>query len=198
MKHVGLLLFVILVSATAFSQSPAPGRAATQHAQLELISQPRGVSANQQLWLGVHFLLEKGWHIYWTNPGDSGQPPVLHWKLPPGFSAGEIRWPHPELIRNSQIADYGYHDAALLLVPVRVPAQVMTNPVEIAVEVKWLICREVCLPEHTVLQRSLPVFDRAVPDPSVARLIADTKNCFPGRGPGTGRPGLIRGKTHFC
>lgn len=179
MKPLGLLLFVISLSATSFPPAPAPARASTRHAQIELLSQTRGVSANQPLWLGVRFLLEKGWHIYWVNPGDSGQPPVLHWKLPPGFSPGEIGWPRPELIRNSQIADYGYDGDILLLVPVRVPAQLSTNPAEIAVEINWLICREVCLPEHTFLQRSLPVLDRAVPDPIAARLIADAKRLLP-------------------
>ena len=28
--------------------------------------------------------LEPGWHVYWQNPGDSGEPPQIHWALPEG------------------------------------------------------------------------------------------------------------------
>ena len=40
-----------------------------------------------------------GWHTYWMNPGDSGEPPRIEWALPTGFTAGDIVWPHPERIR---------------------------------------------------------------------------------------------------
>jgi hypothetical protein len=32
--------------------------------------------------------MEKGWHTYWRNPGDSGLPTTLDWKLPTGIAAG--------------------------------------------------------------------------------------------------------------
>src|SRR5437016_9725185 len=66
-----------------------------QHARVELVSQQTTFAPGQENLLGVHFSLEKDWHIYWINPGDSSQPPVLHWQLPAGFKAGEIQWPHP-------------------------------------------------------------------------------------------------------
>ena len=34
------------------------------------------------------FDLEKGWHIYWVNPGDSGEPPKIQWQLPERISRG--------------------------------------------------------------------------------------------------------------
>ena len=41
-----------------------------RHARVELLPLTMGVAPHQQLWLGVHFSLEPGWHIYWINPGD--------------------------------------------------------------------------------------------------------------------------------
>src|SRR5437763_14353945 len=67
-----------------------------QHARVELVSQQASFVPGQENLLGIQFSLEKDWHIYWINPGDSGQPPVLQWQLPAGFSAGEIQRPRPE------------------------------------------------------------------------------------------------------
>lgn len=134
-------------------------RLQVKHAQVELISQSSGAKAGTELMLGVHFVLESGWHIYWINPGDSGQPPVFKWQLPPGFSAGDIQWPRPERLQSSpQIVDYGYHDEVLLMTPLRVAGTVSSgSSAQIAVDAKWLICREVCLADHAQLHLSLPL-----------------------------------------
>src|SRR5215471_52469 len=87
-----------------------------RHARVELLAEAPGPTGTW--WLGVHFALEKDWHVYWVNPGDSGQPPVLKWQLPAGFTAGEIKWPVPEKLKRSTLADYGYQDDVVLLVPV--------------------------------------------------------------------------------
>ncbi len=112
------------------------------------------------LQLGVHFVLEHGWHIYWINPGDSGQPPAFNWQLPKGFSAGEIQWPRPERMQLvKELADYGYRDDVLFIVPIHVPHSMINSgqsAMTFVVEARWLICREVCLPEHARLQLGLP------------------------------------------
>src|SRR5947209_7877112 len=105
------------MGAQALAAQPVPAK----HSQVELLSRLTAVRPGQELLLGVHFVLEPGWHIYWVNPGDSGQPPAFKWQLPAGFSAGEIQWPRPERMQNTpQLADYGYHGDVLLAVPVRV------------------------------------------------------------------------------
>ena len=40
--------------------------------------------------------MDKGWHTYWRNPGDSGGPIEIDWDLPKGFSVSDIKWPLPE------------------------------------------------------------------------------------------------------
>src|SRR5262249_28263991 len=120
LRILASFLFVRVVVGVA---GPEPLQA--KHAQVELVSRQTAASPGKELLLGVHFLLEKGWHIYWINPGDSGQPPVLKWKVPDGFVAGEIQWPRPERMQSSpQLADYGYHDDVLLMVPVRAPSSI--------------------------------------------------------------------------
>ena len=43
----------------------------------------------------VRYEIADHWHIYWQNSGESGQPPRITWKLPDGFSAGNLRYPVP-------------------------------------------------------------------------------------------------------
>lgn len=128
------------------------------HARIELIADPSPPKNSPQIWLALHFSLEKNWHIYWVNPGDSGLPPVLKWQLPPGFSAGEIQWPRPEKLKRSTLADYGYQDDVMLLVPLHVPSGSKSGVAgDIRLQAKWLICREVCIADHAELNLSLPV-----------------------------------------
>src|SRR6266513_2020688 len=95
------LLVLVVCASTVTAQT-----AQAKHSQVGLLSQRIASPSGAELRLGVHFILEPGWHIYWTNPGDSGQPPVFKWQLPAGFSAGEIQWPRPNRMQSSpQMAD---------------------------------------------------------------------------------------------
>ena len=177
-------LFVGLFACLLAGPLSAQGVSA-KHARVELLSQPSAVAPGQSLTLGVHFTLEQGWHIYWINPGDSGQPPAFQWQLPPGFSAGEIEWPRPKKLQSAPtLADYGYSDDVLLMVPVRVPAdkfqggKLEGGKLDFAVQAKWLICREVCIPDHAELKLNLPE-GRAETNPQTAELFARAKKQIP-------------------
>jgi len=150
------------------------------HAKVELLTDQSTVTPEQQFLAGIHFVLENGWHIYWINPGDSGQPPSLQWKLPPGAHAGEILWPRPQRIQDSsEIVDYGYQGDVLLLVPLDFLTKETPTKIDLVVDAKWLICRDVCLPEHTELRRTLPVSSKPASDPSVAQLFARANQSVP-------------------
>lgn len=156
-------------------------RAATQHATVELISRQTSVKPGSHVQLGVHFMLEKGWHIYWINPGDSGQPPSFKWHLPSGFSAGEIQWPRPERLQpNKELVDYGYGDEILLPLTIHTPPGISNGAsVEFGAEAKWLVCREVCIPEQTNLHLKLPVSSAASVDQQHAQLFEKTYKLIP-------------------
>jgi len=170
-----IAVLLLLTSAAAIAQ-----QGSTQHAKVELISRQVAVSPGKHLLLGVHFVLEKGWHIYWTNPGDSGQPPSFKWQLPSGFTAGEIRWPRPERLQPSkELVDYGYDDEVLLPVTIHVPLAISDRSAEFAADAKWLICREVCLPEHASLHLTLPVSSSTDLNQQHSQLFAKTDKLIP-------------------
>jgi DsbC/DsbD-like thiol-disulfide interchange protein len=190
-----LIAFVALLSSPP---AAPPEKVQAKHAQVEFLSRQTVVRPGQELLVGVHFVLEPGWHIYWVNPGDSGQPPAFNWQLPEGFSAGEIQWPRPERMQNTpQLADYGYHGDVLLAVPVRVSPSARTGAAAITLEAKWLICREVCLPDRAQLQVSLPVGSEARDNPATAALFAANARLLPQPLPAGWKATARSGKESF-
>lgn len=147
----------LMAAALWLCASPAPDAqpVQAQHARVELIPDRPAVTPGGPLTLGVHFQMEQGWHIYWRNPGDSGQPPVLQWRLPSGASAGEVEWPRPQKLHHGEFADFGYENEVTLLLPLRLAPGAAGN-LEIGLQAKWLICREICIPDHAQLHLSLP------------------------------------------
>lgn len=190
-----LLAFALIFFCASMSNSSEPVQA--HHARVELVAQQSSIAPSQQVWVGVHFSLEKDWHIYWINPGDSGLPPTLKWQLPAGFSAGAIQWPRPEKLKHSTLADYGYQGDAMLLVPLRVPANVKDGSMaEMGLQAKWLICREVCIADHADLHLALPVGSKAG-DTREAALFTEAKKQLPKAWPHSWRASATSDKDNF-
>lgn len=168
------------------------------HARVELVSSRSIIVPGQRLWLGLHFSLEKDWHIYWINPGDSGQPPVLQWQLPPGFSAGAIEWPLPEKLRRSTLADYGYQDDVVLLVPIEVADSVKSgDKAELTLHAKWLICSDVCIPDHAELHLVLSTAAAASQDSTQAAIFAEARKRLPRPWPRSWKVSAVSEKDSF-
>jgi thiol:disulfide interchange protein DsbD len=140
-----------------------PQSQAPQHAHLELIADPAAHSPDApnsppKILVGILFHLDPGWHVYWQNPGDSGEPPKIQWNLPVGYRAGSIRWPQPTRLGHGSIVDYGYNNQALLIVPIERTANMQPAPgpsTQIAATVKYLVCQEICIPGKADL--TLPI-----------------------------------------
>jgi DsbC/DsbD-like thiol-disulfide interchange protein len=127
------------------------------HAKVSLVAENNSLQAGKTALVGVLFDLEKGWHIYWVNPGDSGEPPKIQWQLPAGFQAKEIRWPTPVRLGAGTVVDYGYEGRVLLPVPLEVPANYqVARPVTLSANIRYLICREVCIPAKAQATLSIP------------------------------------------
>jgi len=128
------------------------------HGTLELVAEDQWIAAGHDFDLGLHFELENGWHIYWINPGDSGEPPRVKWQLPAGVTAGTLQWPTPRRLGTPSIVDFGYQDAVTLIAPMRVDSSLASRqPASIIAQVKVLVCREMCIPGNAQLSLTLPV-----------------------------------------
>ncbi len=121
--------------------------------------------------VGVLFEMDRGWHIYWHNPGEAGLATRIDWS---GVNAGPLRWPAPHVFSESDglITTYGYVDEVLLSARARIPADA-TGSVEIAAEVNFLTCEVQCIPGSIRLARSLPVGEAGEAPRAVAALFED-------------------------
>jgi len=149
----------VIASASALVSGSPPE---TEHLKVQLLSDSSSATPGRPLWVGLYFEVEKQWHIYWTNPGDSGEPPRVTWNLPDGFQAGEIQWPAPARLGSGSVVDYGYEEPVLLPIEVRPPAKArLGSTATLSAKVTWLVCRDICVPGKADLTLSLPV--RATP-----------------------------------
>ncbi len=169
-------------------EAPAAG-APIPHGRLELLAENQWIVPGHEFYLGLHFELEKGWHIYWVNPGDSGAPPHVTWQLPAGLTPGAIEWPTPRRLGASSIVDFGYDDPVTLIVPIRASAGLAAQqPAQLGAEVKVLVCREICISGKAQLSLALTVQSRpAVPDGRTRELFAAARKSLPRPAPANWR-----------
>jgi DsbC/DsbD-like thiol-disulfide interchange protein len=168
------------------------------HAKVELITDP-GSKPGQPIWTGVLFQLDPGWHIYWQNAGDSGEPPKIQWNLPAGFRAGAIRWPPPIRLGSGSVIDYGYEDQVLLMVPIEPLARSQPHQTtSIAATVKYVVCREICVSGTAHLNQTFPVAGQTAEERSRQHdLFQKTRAQLPKPRPANWKVSLRSDKDNF-
>src|SRR5262245_20959798 len=170
---------------------PAAAQAAGEpipHGTLELVAENQWIRPGHEFNLGLYFQLEKGWHIYWVNPGDSGEPPRVTWQLPAGLTPGAVEWPAPRRLGTSGIVDFGYEDAVMLVAPMHASTSLAAQPKRFAAGVKVLVCREMCIPGKAQLSLTLPVkSEPPAPDTRTRELFAATRKSLPRLAPANWR-----------
>ena len=62
----------------------------TDNVRAELLADVAAVKPGEPFWVGLRQTIRPKWHTYWKNPGDSGLPTEITWKLPEGAKADPI------------------------------------------------------------------------------------------------------------
>jgi thiol:disulfide interchange protein DsbD len=124
-----------------------------------LVAERVAIAPGERMLLGVRLALEPGWHVYWTNPGDSGFPTTATLAAPAGFEVGPLRYPGPRRFQSpGEITSYGWADEVLLVAEVRAPEDLAPgSSARFSVEGRWLVCADVCLPGSGRAELALPV-----------------------------------------
>ena len=153
----------------------------SDHVKANLIAEVQSIQPGQSFSVGVLLELEKDWHTYWQNPGDSGLPIDIKWKLPSGFIPGDVQWPYPDRFGTESVMNFGYFEEVLLITEIQASPSV--NPgetVSIEADIEWLVCKEECLPGSAGLTLSLPVQNKEPSfDPVWAKKFMDTRMKLP-------------------
>ena len=138
-----LFLFVVNVNANSVNSG---------HAEISLIKYNQSELSNDKNLIGIKMDMQKNWHTYWKNPGDSGGPIKIIWKTSENISIGQIKWPTPELIPYDPLMTYGYKDFVIF------PFEYVKNfdgNADIKLDLDFLICDDVCIPEKAKIQTTL-------------------------------------------
>ncbi len=134
----------------------ANGQAASSvkadHVTLSIaLESPAKPGAN--VWAAITQTIAPGWHTYWRNPGDSGLATSLTWDLPKGVTAGAPLWPVPQRFDDGGIVNYGYANAATILVPLKIARDAAGGMAK--AHVFLLECEHMCIPENVALDLDL-------------------------------------------
>jgi thiol:disulfide interchange protein len=147
---LGLLLGASL-PAIAANSADAP------HLHVQFVFPQTQISPVAKNEAGLYFKLEPGWHVYWQNAGDSGEPPHLHWTLPAGITAAPLQFPAPKRLPLGPLMDFGYENEALFPFTVDVAKTAKLGPAVLHAKVDWLVCREVCIPGKAELEENVQI-----------------------------------------
>lgn len=152
------ILRSIAMFMTALLLMVAPASAAPNHMQASLLAEGP-VQPGGTVTLALLMKPEKGWHGYWSNPGDAGYALTLNWTLPAGTSAGAMQFPVPQTLLVQGLMNHVYEHDYAVLVPLTVPASARPGTLlPISVKAQWLVCTEtICVPERAELTGTVTV-----------------------------------------
>lgn len=157
------------------SQAPVEtGAQGAQNIRAELIPLTRWAAPGSTAVVAVRQQIAEGWHTYWRNPGDSGGPTTLNWRLPAGVEAGDIVWPLPTRQRLMSLVNYGYSGEVYLPVPIEIPASARPGTtLPLVADALFLVCSDqMCVPVQMSLKLDLPIREGAPPlDPDHGRAL---------------------------
>ncbi len=158
MMHSLLLRLFVALALISLSSSALAARSEpliNPRVTVSMVSSHDVVEAGQTIDLGLHFRFSPGWHIYWMNPGDAGQPPRIELHAPGGSRVSDLRWPAPKRHVDGPITTFIHDGEVLLPFSVTLPPGI-TAPVTLSAKVSWLVCKDICIPEEGVFRLVLP------------------------------------------
>jgi len=99
--------------------------------------------------VGIRFVIEPDWYLYWKNPGDSGLPIDVTWVLPKGWEADDLLHPVPQKFAYENVVSYGYKKEVVLLTTIT-PKGTANGTVKAKLD--WLVCEKSCVKGNANVQ----------------------------------------------
>lgn len=165
-------VFEAAILATVLSTSQAP------KVSVSLTPEARSVVPGQPFSVAIRIDLERPWHVYWRNPGDSGVPTIVEWRLPKGWKAGPVQFPVPKRFGSEGGMAYG-HDGEIVLLAQITPDAKSSGAVKIGANVLFLACLEACIPGEAPLEASVRIGTSASMDQAAKPLFHRARKSLP-------------------
>lgn len=155
-RSAAAVLTLLIVCGMVFAPVAAHAQASVnaRHLSVQLLVPPAQLYPGQTFTGGLDFHIAPGWHIYWINAGDSGEPPAVQWMLPKGMTAGALQYPPPVRLPLGPLMDFGYQNRVVLPINFKVAQDFhpTANQVPLVANVSWLVCQNVCIPGQATLR----------------------------------------------
>jgi thiol:disulfide interchange protein len=166
-----LRAFLVTLAGLAAFAAPADAQIEpSPKVHMRLIAEQGEIAPGGTITVALEEDIRAGWHTYWRNPGEAGEPAEIDWSLPPDWKAGPIAWPYPERLPAGPLMNYGYEGKPWLLVRVTAPADAKPGIVTLNAHVNWLVCSAtLCVPEDAPV--TLPLTVSAKPVSAYATVV---------------------------
>ncbi len=175
---LGGLLLGLSIAAEAVPESPVT---------LKLLSDKSAIHPGSSFKLSVRAQIAPGWHIYWTNPGETGLPTNIKWKVPEGCAVSKTYYPVPkryvqEITKEFSMVSHTFEVEAYFTVEVKVPAAIQVgSELVVSAEIDWQACKEICTPPTTTpLTITVPVRESAVESPAAKAIASSWESGYGG------------------
>jgi thiol:disulfide interchange protein len=155
---VSLSFAAQLLGTPLIHSASASAPAKSENVTARLIADTTAIQPGLPFHLGVELIMQPGWHTYYKEPGDAGMATKIDWLLPSYFSAKALKWEKPTRLDDKGIVSYIYEKKTLISAEIVPPAKLQpgTN-IELGARVRWLSCRELCVPGGQEVKLTLPV-----------------------------------------
>ncbi len=173
----------LLAAAALFLAFAAPALAQTDdhsdRVAARLVAEQQSAKPGSNFTIALEQVIRPGWHTYWLNAGDVGQPTAVDWVLPTGWKASALQWATPQRLPVGPFMDYGYEGKVWLLTDVAVPADAKTgDTISLKATAHFLVCQQVCVPQNADLTLPIKIGDGTA-DPAVAKDFAAARAALP-------------------
>jgi thiol:disulfide interchange protein DsbD len=159
-QHSGMriarsILASLIALAASLSILAAPSSVDAPHLHVQLVAPEDQLYPAGPNDVGLYFKLDPGWHVYWSNAGDAGEPPRIRWTLPEGVTAGDMQFPAPKRLPVGPLMDFGYEGEVLFPIKLQVAPSAKDGRITLHGKVDWIVCSDVCIPGKADLEVTL-------------------------------------------
>ncbi len=124
--------------------------------------------------------IEQGWHLYWDNPGDIGEPTTLSFFESPHYKEiSNVHSSPSKSVYEDIITSYVYTKKIYFRNTFELKDLENLSRLPFRAVLSYTACRESCLPEEIHLNFALPIGPKAEENPSYLSTIMQAENTFP-------------------
>ena len=157
-KILKYLLFCFALSFTALlpvrTEALSSAWFETSQTKVRIIAGPTSLHNDREIWLGLHFVMQPDWKIYWRSPGDAGFPPEVKWAESKNLASTELQWPLPFRFSALGLETLGYENEVVL--PILATVMAKNEATYLTAQIRYLTCKDICIPYETKLHLTIP------------------------------------------